>query len=171
MFQPQKAPSLYCVPTKLWQKKQSDSPLSAPTAARQKEGERECYSFNSLNEKRIKVHETKCLMRSSRIKFLFHQLVSICSGRWTKWALRHRNTSKYLFRACLCVCESVRMHLHSMSSYKKSLLFALWECYCYYQPFWTQQEKKSRNNSLHNFEGNRKRQSRKRGEQKRRWRE
>lgn len=123
MFQPQKAPSLYCVPTKLWQKKQSDSPLSAPTAVRQKERERgrerECYSFNSLNEKRIKVHETKCLMRSSRIKFLFHQLVSICSGRWTKWALRHRNTSKYLFRACLCVCESVRMHLHSMSSYKK----------------------------------------------------
>lgn len=66
-------------------KKRSDSPLSAPTAARQKEGEREgeteCYSFNSLNEKRIKVHETKCLMRSGRIKFLFHQLVSICSGR------------------------------------------------------------------------------------------
>ncbi len=47
----------------------------------EREGERECYLFNSLNEKRIKVHETKCLMRSGRIKFLFHQLVSICSGR------------------------------------------------------------------------------------------
>ncbi len=60
-------------------------PLSAPTAARQKEREigreRESYSLNSLNEKRIKVHETKCLMGSGRIKFLFHQLVSICSGR------------------------------------------------------------------------------------------
>ncbi len=48
---------------------------------REREGERESYSLNSLNEKRIKVHETKCLMGSGRIKFLFHQLVSICSGR------------------------------------------------------------------------------------------
>lgn len=77
--------TLLCADRAMTEKKRSDSPLSAPTAARQKEGEREgeteCYSFNSLNEKRIKVHETKCLMRSGRIKFLFHQLVSICSGR------------------------------------------------------------------------------------------